>query len=167
MHRLWMDAAEREPLLMTSAGQSVNAHGNRIARLIEQHEGRSLRLEYLSPTQATLVVEDRINHATHFLFGVLTFGFWWIVWFYLAINSTGERFLVDLDMLGSRTLVRTDGTARARPAYRGAGRIPQRPGAPGLAAVAIAVAVLVATLSHVTCQRIQGPVRNEANDRSR
>jgi hypothetical protein len=49
----------------------------------------------LSERQVVFIAEDRVNHAAHFLMGIVTLGFWWIVWLYLAIHATRGRLVIE------------------------------------------------------------------------
>ena len=49
---------------------------------------------------AVLIWGRRPNHILHLLLSVVTFGFWIIVWFFIAINSGEKRRLYEIDKFG-------------------------------------------------------------------
>jgi hypothetical protein len=62
---------------------------------LRECEGRVFRMSGRSERQVVFVAEDRVNHAAHFLMGIVTLGFWWIVWLYLAIHATRGRLVIE------------------------------------------------------------------------
>ncbi len=59
------------------------------------------RIESQSDTMAVLVYGRRVNHILHFLVGFVTFGFWWLVWLFLAITGGEKRRVVTVDEYGN------------------------------------------------------------------
>jgi hypothetical protein len=127
-----------------------------VTALLNHREACNVQLQLLSSTHAVLVVEDRVNHSAHFLGGLMTFGFWWMVWFYLAINASTHRFLFEMDERVWTTITRLDPPIAVRAPNAEAATARHRASARGrLAAVFTALGMLLATLSCVTSQRIQ------------
>ena len=59
------------------------------------------RIESQSETMAVLVYGRRVNHILHFLLGFPTFGFWWLVWIFLAITGGEKRKVITVDDYGN------------------------------------------------------------------
>ena len=70
---------------------------NAVAREVMQ----GARVESDAAYQAVLVSGGRVNHLLHFIVGVFTCGWWWIVWIFLAITGGEKRYVVRTDEFGN------------------------------------------------------------------
>ena len=72
-----------------------------LAQRLAAAVGLGARIESQSETMAVLVTGRRVNHILHFLIGIPTLGFWWLVWAYLAITGGEKRRVVTVDEYGN------------------------------------------------------------------
>lgn len=64
------------------------------------------RIESQSDFMAVLVRGHHVNHVLHFLIGVFTCGFWWLVWLILGITGGEKRRMVTVDEYGNVSVQR-------------------------------------------------------------
>ena len=72
-----------------------------LAQRVAAAVGLGARIESQSETMAVLVTGKPVNHILHFLLGFPTFGFWWLVWIFLAITGGEKRRVVTVDDYGN------------------------------------------------------------------
>lgn len=72
-----------------------------LANAIQSEVARGARIDSQSETMAVLIYGRRVNHILHFLVGIFTFGFWWLVWLALAIFAGESRAMVSVDEFGN------------------------------------------------------------------
>ena len=71
------------------------------ARTVTHHVAQGARVESESDYQAAMVTGNKVNHPLHFLIGVFTCGFWWIVWLMIALTGGEERYTIWTDEFGN------------------------------------------------------------------
>ena len=59
------------------------------------------RVESEGPFQAVMVSGSKVNHLLHFIIGIFTCGWWWIVWIFLGITGGEKRYMVRTDEFGN------------------------------------------------------------------
>ena len=59
------------------------------------------RVESQSEHQAVIIKGKKVNHTLHFIVGLFTFGFWWIIWIAFAIFGGEKRQLLSVDEFGN------------------------------------------------------------------
>ncbi len=62
---------------------------------------RGAKVESDADYQAVLVSGDRVNHLLHFIVGIFTCGWWWIVWIFFALTGGEKRYIVRTDEFGN------------------------------------------------------------------
>ena len=88
----------------TPAGPAIKTLEERKALLAQNvypAVAAGARIESQSDTMAVLVRGKKVNHILHFLIGIFTLGFWWIVWLILAITGGEKRQLITVDDYGN------------------------------------------------------------------
>lgn len=93
-------APEAEPQavpLRKTPDERKAAIGQQIMREVAQGG----RVESQGDYMAVLVYGKRVNHLLHFFVGLFTFGFWWIVWIFMAIFGGEKRKMVQVDDFGN------------------------------------------------------------------
>lgn len=72
-----------------------------LARAIHTQVAQGARVESQSDFSAVLVKGHRPNHVLHFFIGLVTLGFWWLVWIVLALVGGEKRMAVTVDEWGN------------------------------------------------------------------
>jgi len=75
-----------------------------LARTIQGQIARGARIESQSDFQAVLVHGRRPNHLLHFIVGIFTLGFWWLVWIGIAIFGGEKRQMAQVDEFGNASI---------------------------------------------------------------
>lgn len=71
-----------------------------LSRQIQTAVAKGGRIESQSDTVAIVVTGKKVNHLLHFIIGIFTLGFWWIVWIILAISGGEKRQMITVDEFG-------------------------------------------------------------------
>ena len=100
-HRLWYGKPKGMPenvdgLLELSDSERINMLREFVIRQVAN--GASIELQ--ENFSAVLIWGRKANHILHLLLSLVTFGFWIIVWIFIAINSGEKRRLYQIDKYG-------------------------------------------------------------------
>jgi len=72
-----------------------------LANTLQGQVANGARIESQGDFQAVVVRGHRVNHLLHFLIGLLTLGFWWLVWIVIAITGGEKRQMITVDQFGN------------------------------------------------------------------
>lgn len=72
-----------------------------LAQAVAREVAAGARVESQTGIMAVLVKGHRVNHLLHFLVGIFTVGFWWIVWLILIITGGEKREVLTVDDYGN------------------------------------------------------------------
>lgn len=72
-----------------------------LANTLQGQVAGGARIESQGDFQAVVVKGHRTNHLLHFIIGLVTLGFWWIIWFFIAIFGGEKRQMINVDQFGN------------------------------------------------------------------
>lgn len=81
--------------------KSVEQRKALLAQAIQSQVISGARIESQSEFQSVLVEGHKVNHLLHFIVGLFTFGFWWLVWVVIVIVGGEKRKIVSIDEYGN------------------------------------------------------------------
>lgn len=85
----------------TAARKSADERKEALARAVHTQVAQGARIESQSDFSAVLVKGHRPNHLLHFFIGLVTLGFWWLVWIALVLMGGEKRMAVSVDEWGN------------------------------------------------------------------
>ena len=81
--------------------KSVDERKQLLARTIQSQIAQGARVESQSDFQVVLITGRRPNHVLHFVVGLVTLGFWWLVWAGIALFGGEKRQIAQVDEFGN------------------------------------------------------------------
>ncbi len=72
-----------------------------LAQVIQAQVVSGGRIESQSDFQAVIIKGHKVNHVLHFIIGLFTLGFWWILWIVFAVSGGEKRQIVSVDEFGN------------------------------------------------------------------
>lgn len=95
--------ASAEPGLEGLAQISKTAQERKamLANTLQGQVAGGARIESQGDFQAVVVRGHRPNHLLHFLVGIFTLGFWWLIWLFIAILGGEKRQMITVDEFGN------------------------------------------------------------------
>lgn len=83
--------------------KSSNARKALLASTVQTQVVGGARIESQSDYQAVVVTGKKVNHLLHFIIGLFTLGFWWIIWLILGLTGGEKRQIIAVDEFGNAT----------------------------------------------------------------
>lgn len=90
----------------TAARKSGEERKEALGRAVHTQVAQGARVESQGDFQAILVKGHRPNHILHLILGLLTLGFWWLVWIGLVLFGGEKRMSVSVDEWGNTNVQR-------------------------------------------------------------